>query len=117
MGRFRPVRYGEQTDIGGACRWVVGSIRMATILEHLRDLWPVVIVLAAPLMLAPLWVRLIFFVIAPVVGFAIGQLGPGGPDSPIPLLLPLGGLCISIAAVLAEALARISDFIRKRVLR
>ena len=86
---------------------------MAVVLQTLLGLWPVTVVLAAPLMLASFRVRLLAFILGPLVAVLISQLSLGGPDSPL-LILPLIGLCISIAALLAEALARISDAIRDR---
>ncbi len=91
---------------------------MALILQIVfLHLWPFIIILAAPLVLAPTWIRVALFFVGPIFGLLIQWMGNlGSPDSPL-LILPLVGLCVSVAAVLAEGLARIPDLLSKRTAR
>lgn len=83
------------------------------ILEFLVAMWPVVVVPAALMLLVRPAARLVFFLLGLVAMFTIPYLiGPSGPDSP-GLLYPLFGLCVSAAAVLAEALVRLFRLVRR----
>jgi hypothetical protein len=79
---------------------------MATIFETLLFLAPLIILPAGLLLLIRPVGRLVFFIIGLIffVGIEFG-MELGGPDSPA-LILPFVGLCVSLAAVLAEGLTR-----------
>jgi hypothetical protein len=70
-------------------------------------LWPLVVVPAALLLPVRPVARLVFFLLGLVFFAGIGSVTElGGPDSP-GLILPFWGLCLSVAAAIAEAATRI----------
>lgn len=88
---------------------------MEPILGLLWFLWPFIVVPAALMLIVRPVARLVFFILGLVFCFGIGAVMElGGPDSP-GLIIPFFGLCLAIAAMLAEAVARLFALIRKRV--
>ena len=80
----------------------------------LLDLWPLILVPLVPLLLIRPVGRLVFFILGLVFFLGIGfVMNLGGPDSP-GLIIPFWGLCLSLAALLAELLSRAIKVVRRR---
>ncbi|HEX9931983.1 MAG TPA: hypothetical protein VGB08_04000 [Allosphingosinicella sp.] len=83
------------------------------IAEELLWLWPFILVPAALLLLVRPVGRLAFFVLGLIFFAGIGSVMTlGGPDSP-GLIIPFFGLCLSLAAAIAEAVVRIARAARR----
>ena len=83
------------------------------ILAILRILWPLVLVpLVLLLIIRPVG-RLVFFILG--VAFFVGTaltIDLSGADSPA-FIIPCCGLCLSLAAILAELLSRAVRLVRR----
>ena len=83
------------------------------IAEELLALWPFILVPAALLALIRPAGRLTFFILGVLWFFGTGLLPySGGPHNPL-LLLPFVGLCVAVAAVLAELVVRLGRLVRR----
>lgn len=79
----------------------------AAIFRLLVDLAPLYAIPAALMLFIRPGGRLAFFLLGLLFMFVVSWLiGPSGPDNPM-LAIPLLGLCVSLGAVLAEAVVRL----------
>jgi hypothetical protein len=77
-------------------------------------LWPLILIPLVPLALIRPVGRLVFFILGLAFFAGIGfVMNLGGPDSPS-LIIPFWGLCLSVAALLAELLSRAIKLVRRR---
>lgn len=98
----------------GAAQGGVISI-VVVIAELLVALWPLVLIPAALLTLVRPPARIVAFLLGPVVFIlADRMIGPSGPDNPM-LIIPIVGVCLSVAAALAEGAVRAWRALRRRL--